>query len=42
MSTRVKSFLAALALSCLAAPAAAVTFGSPDGNAHPYVGTILF
>jgi hypothetical protein len=42
MSTRAKSFLAALALATLAAPASAVTFGSPDANAHPFVGTILF
>ena len=33
--------LGALALGA-AIPAAAVTFGQPDGNAHPHVGTILF
>jgi hypothetical protein len=42
MTTRVKQFLAALALSCVAPLAAAVTFGVPDGSGHPYVGTILF
>jgi hypothetical protein len=42
MTTRLKSFLAALALSCVAPLAAAVTFGTPDGNGHPFVGTILF
>ena len=34
--------LAALALSAAALPAMAVTFGQPDGNAHPFVGNILF
>jgi hypothetical protein len=34
--------LAGLALAAAAAPALAITFGQPDGNAHPYVGTILF
>ena len=42
MNKRVSSFLAALALACIAAPAAAVTFGTPDGNGHPFVGTLLF
>jgi hypothetical protein len=42
MSRRLKSFLAALAFCSVAAPAAAVTFGVPDGNGHPFVGTILF
>jgi len=37
-----KRFLAAAALSLAALPAAAVTFGQPDGNGHPFVGTILF
>lgn len=40
--TRLSKFLAAIALSCAAAPTLAVTFGTPDGTAHPYVGTILF
>ena len=39
---RLSRFLAAVALSCAALPAAAVTFGQPDGNAHPFVGSILF
>ena len=26
----------------LAGPAAAVTNGTPDGNAHPYVGLLIF
>ena len=34
--------LATLALSAAAMPALAVTFGQPDGNAHPFVGNILF
>jgi trypsin len=34
--------MATLALSLGALPAVAVTFGQPDGNAHPFVGTILF
>jgi secreted trypsin-like serine protease len=42
MSKRVRSFLGALLLSSLALPAAAVTFGAPDGNGHPFVGNILF
>src|SRR5688572_30342842 len=36
-------FAALAAVSALvAAPAGAVTFGSPDGTAHPYVGNLLF
>jgi len=42
LSTRLKSLLAALALSAVAGPAIAGTFGTPDGNGHPSVGTILF
>jgi hypothetical protein len=42
MSKLMKPFLATLALATLAAPASAVTFGTPDANAHPFVGTILF
>ena len=42
MKTRLASRLAALALSCAAVPAMAVTFGQPDGNAHPFVGNLLF
>jgi Secreted trypsin-like serine protease len=42
MNKRLSSCLAAFALSCAAAPAMAVTFGQPDGNGHPFVGTILF
>jgi hypothetical protein len=38
----ITKYVAAAALACAALPAAAVTFGQPDGNAHPYVGTILF
>jgi hypothetical protein len=34
--------LAALSLAAAASPAFAITFGQPDGNAHPFVGTILF
>ena len=37
-----KSFLVAASLAAAALPALAVTFGQPDGNAHPHVGTILF
>ena len=37
-----KKFFAAAALGLAALPAAAVTFGVPDGNGHPFVGTILF
>ena len=29
-------------LTTLSAGALAVTFGEPDGNRHPYVGTLLF
>jgi secreted trypsin-like serine protease len=32
----------ALALALAAGPAAAVTYGEPDGNAHPYVGLVVF
>ena len=42
MKNRFSKMLAALALSAAALPAMAVTFGQPDGNAHPFVGTILF
>jgi secreted trypsin-like serine protease len=42
MKTRLSRFLAAIVLSCAAIPATAVTFGQPDGNAHPFVGNILF
>ena len=31
-----------LLLGLMAAPMGAVTFGEPDGNAHPFVGTVLF
>ena len=39
---RLSSFAAAAALSLAALPAAAVTFGQPDGNGHPHVGNILY
>ena len=39
---RLTSFFAAAVLSCAALPSLAVTFGQPDGNAHPFVGNILF
>ena len=42
---RKKTMAVALALVMLAAsvlPAFAITWGAPDGNAHPYVGTLLF
>jgi len=42
MKLHLASFAAASVLACAALPAAAVTFGSPDGNAHPFVGTLLF
>ena len=42
MTSRFAPLLAASALALAALPAAAVTFGTPDGNAHPYVGTLLF
>ena len=35
-------FLAVAVLAGAALPAMAVTFGQPDGNAHPFVGNILF
>jgi hypothetical protein len=31
-----------LLLTCSATAVNAITFGEPDGNAHPYVGTLLF
>ncbi len=34
--------IAALATLAIAASAAAITFGEPDGDAHPHVGTLLF
>jgi hypothetical protein len=42
MKNRITTCLAAIALSAAALPAMAVTFGVPDGNAHPHVGNILF
>ena len=33
---------ASLAAVCAAAQLSATTFGRPDGNGHPYVGTIIF
>jgi len=42
MSKGIRASCAAFLMSCLALPAAAVTFGSPDGNGHPFVGTLLF
>lgn len=39
---RVTSLLAAVAFAGSAVPALAVTFGQPDGNGHPHVGTLLF
>ena len=42
MSKRLVSRLAGAIAALAALPAAAITFGSPDGNAHPYVGTLLF
>jgi hypothetical protein len=42
MNNYLSRYLAAIALSCAAAPAMAVTFGHPDGNGHPFVGTLLF
>ena len=36
------SFLAAATLAAASLPSLAVTFGQPDGNAHPHVGTILY
>jgi hypothetical protein len=42
MRNRLVSLLAASVCTLAALPAAAITFGSPDGNAHPFVGTILF
>jgi hypothetical protein len=39
---RLSTCIAGLALSAAAFPSFAITFGQPDGNAHPYVGTILF
>jgi hypothetical protein len=42
MSKGLVSFLAGAIGLIAALPAAAITFGSPDGNAHPFVGTVLF
>lgn len=42
MSKSCWTLLFTLALSAFAAPASAVTFGTPDGTGHPFVGTILF
>jgi hypothetical protein len=39
---RLSTFVFAAAASLAALPAAAVTFGQPDGNGHPHVGNILF
>ena len=39
---RLSTFVLAAAASLAALPAAAVTFGQPDGNGHPHVGNILF
>jgi secreted trypsin-like serine protease len=37
----VPAFLAALLLLLASTPAAAITYGEPDGEGHPYVGTIF-
>jgi len=42
MTFRFAPLLAASALALAALPAAAITFGVPDGNGHPFVGTLLF
>jgi hypothetical protein len=43
MRTRILALLAAIAaLMAVAAPAQAIKNGVPDGNAHPYVGELLF
>ena len=42
MTFRFAPLLAASALTLAALPAAAITFGVPDGNGHPFVGTLLF
>lgn len=42
MKNRLSTYLAAFVLGGVALPAIAVTFGKPDGNAHPHVGNILF
>ena len=42
MRNRLASLLAVSVTALAALPAAAITFGAPDGNAHPYVGTLLF
>lgn len=39
---RFASFVAGAAFIAAALPASAITFGQPDGNDHPYVGTLLF
>src|SRR5918997_4413127 len=40
---RIIAGLVALVLAALAAsPAAAVPYGEPDGNQHPYVGLVVF
>src|SRR5215813_1963711 len=42
MKNRRSAFLVLLLVLGAGAAATAVTFGQPDGNAHPYVGTIVF
>jgi hypothetical protein len=43
MSRRIFAGLIALVLAALsAAPVGAVPYGEPDGNAHPYVGLVVF
>ncbi len=43
MSRRIFAGLIALVLTALsAAPVGAVPYGEPDGNAHPYVGLVVF
>ena len=44
MHTRIAALLATMALAMLLASgmASAITYGQPDGNRHPYVGTFVF
>lgn len=42
MKTKLAAFMISAAAVLAAPPAQAVTFGSPDGNGHPFVGTLIF
>lgn len=42
MTRKLAVALAAVIVLVMAAPAAAITWGQPDGDGHPYVGAVLF